>query len=338
MSIAPGQWITFDQTIADATTNKGDAAVSIAVVRDGVLLHSFAFGMENAFTSTKATPDTRFRLASISKLLTANAVLQLVQDGSIELDEPFLHQLGRDGDATDPLTATVTVRQLLSHTSGFPKAFSRYFSGGASDWRQAAEQSLRSPLQFVPGTAWQYSNTNYVMLGLLIEHVTGQSFEDAINRLVIDPLGATGMRLAGTFDVRTGEALYASTPGRNYMETLGPAGGWLGTAPDVARLLDLLDPDDLDDGWHPLTAETLAAMQVPQTVMDPKNKFNYGMGLLLYPGEQWGHTGTIEQAHTLVVHRPDNLTVSILISGDIPSNTDKLLEIVDRAVIAGAIS
>ena len=79
-------------------------------------------------------------------------------------------------------------------------------------------------------------------------------------------------------------------------------------------------------------------MQVPQTVMDPKNKFNYGMGLLLYPGEQWGHTGTIEQAHTLVVHRPDNLTVSILISGDIPSNTDKLLEIVDRAVIAGAIS
>lgn len=325
----------FDAVIAAATVDLGDISTGVAVLRNGDVLHTAAFGMENPFELRAATVDTRFRIASISKMFTAVAIMQLVNEGSIELDRPFADQLGVDQPFYDPRLATVTVRQLLSHTSGFGVSRNIFFGHGVDTWQQAAQSALGQVLEFDPGTAFQYSNTNFCVLGLLLEKVTGQQFEPAIRERVLDPIGIEA-HLAPTFDAAPGDALHASSPGRNYMETLGPAGGWVATPLDVARLAAAMRWQS--DGPHLLDRATVEAMRVPVPVPvevpPPVNGWSYGMGLILFGDGSWGHTGTIESTHAMVVNRPDGLTVAVLVSGKFPSNTDDLQGVIDLAIAA----
>jgi D-alanyl-D-alanine carboxypeptidase len=323
--------------IAAATIDLGDLSAGVAVIRDGTVLHTAAFGMENPFESRAATVRTQFRLASISKMLTAVTIMQMVHDGAIDLDKPFVDQLGVAGPFVDPRLAAITVRQLLSHTSGFPVARNIFFGHGVDTWHQAAQAAFGQELLFDPGTAFRYSNTNFCLLGLLIEKVTGQNFESAVRERVLEPIGVTA-HLAPTFDTELGDALHASGAGRNYMEVLGPAGGWVATPLDVARLAASLRPDSSEARL--LDLDTVAAMRVPVPVPveipPPKTWWSYGLGLMLFADGSWGHTGTIESTHTMVVNRPDGLTVSIMISGKFPTNSDDLLPLIDQAVAASA--
>ena len=327
----------FDAVIAAATIDAGDISVGAAVLRDGEVLHATALGMENPFESKAATTKTRFRLASVSKMLTSVAIMQLINEGSIQLDQPFAGQLGLDGPFADPRVATVTVRELLSHTSGFGAAHGIFFGHGVDTWQQAADNALGQTLQSDPGTAFQYSNTNFCLLGLLIESATGQPFESAIRERVLEPIGINA-HMAPTFDTETGDAIHASSPGRNYMETLGPAGGWGATPRDVAKLADALRADS--PGPHLLDELTVDKMRVSVTVPvetpPPANGWSYGLGLMLFGDGSWGHTGTIESTHAVVVNRPDGLTVAILVSGKEPDDTDDLLPVIDLAVAAAS--
>jgi D-alanyl-D-alanine carboxypeptidase len=325
----------FDAVVAAATVDVGDISVGAAVLRDGKVLHTAALGMENPFESRAATIDTSFRIASVSKIFTAVAIMQLVDEGSIELDKPFARQLGVDGPFTDPRIAVITVRQLMSHLSGFSAAHRIFFGHGVDTWQQAAQSALGEVLQADPGTAFQYSNTNFCLLGLLIEKVTGQSFDTAIRERVLQPIGISA-HLAPTFDTKRGDALHASSPGRNYMETLGPAGGWVATPLDVAKLAAALRDESSD---HELLDPALVdamriRVSVPVESPPPANGWSYGMGLMLFADGSWGHTGTIESTHAVVVNRPDGLTVAILISGKEPGNTDELLPVIELAVAA----
>ena len=302
-------------------------------MRNGNVLHTAALGMENPFEGKPATVDTRFRIASVSKMFTAVAIMQLVNDGSIELDEPFAGQLGLHGPFNDPRVGTITVRQLLSHTSGFSASRGTYFGHGVDTWQQAATAALGQTLKFDPGTAFQYSNTNFCLLGRLLEEVTGQPFETAIRERVLKPIGITA-HLAPTFDTAAGDALHASTPGRNYMEALGPAGAWVATPLDIAKLASALRAESTAP--HLLDRSTVDSMRVPVPfpVEDPPpvSGWSYGLGLILYADGSWGHTGTIESTHAVVVNRPDGLTVAALVSGKFPVNTDDLLGVIDLAV------
>lgn len=327
----------FDAVIAAATVDVGDISMGAAVLRDGTVVHTTALGMENPFDLKAATIKTRFRLASVSKILTAVAIMQLVNEGSIQLDAPFAGQLGLDGPFADPRVATVTVRELMSHTSGFGAAHGIFFGHGVDTWRQAADYALGQTLQSDPGTAFQYSNTNFCLLGLLVESATGQSFETAIRDRVLKPIGIDA-HLAPTFDTESGDAVHASSPGRNYMETLGPAGGWVATPLDIAKLADALRAES--PRAHLLDAATVDKMRVSVTVPvetpPPANGWSYGLGLMLFGDGAWGHTGTIESTHAVVVNRPDGLTVAVLISGKEPGNTDALLPVIDLAVAAAS--
>ena len=327
----------FDAVIAASTIDVGDISVGAAVLRDGEVLHTTALGMENPFESKPATTKTRFRLASLSKVLTSVAIMQLVNEGSIELDQPFAGQLGLDGPFADPRVATVTVRDLLSHTSGFGAAHGIFFGHGVDTWQQAADNALGQTLQSDPGTAFQYSNTNFCLLGLLVESATGQPFESAIRERVLKPIGIKA-HMAPTFDTETGDAMHASSPGRNYMEALGPAGGWVATPLDVAKLADALRADS--PGPHLLDELTVDKMRVsvtvPVEIPPPANGWSYGLGLMLFGDGSWGHTGTIESTHAVVVNRPDGLTVAILVSGKEPDDTDDLLPVIDLAVAAAS--
>jgi D-alanyl-D-alanine carboxypeptidase len=298
-------------------------------MRNGVVVHATGLGVENPDGSKTATSATRFRIASVSKVFTAVAVMQLVANGKIALDKPFAAQLGLSGPFADARLAAITVRQLLSHTSGFPASKNMYFGRGVETWQQAGMAAVSQVLQSDPGAGFQYSNTNYCLLGLLLEHVTAKPFESLIRRQVLQPIGADA-HLAPTADTTPGDAVHATSPGRNYMEALGPAGGWVASPVDIAKLASALRFDST--GEHLLDAAAVDEMRTTFGVPGPKDDWTYGLGFELFADGSWGHTGSIESTHAIVVNRPDGFTVAVLVSGKAPGNTDDLLGVIDLAI------
>src|ERR1035437_9750209 len=159
----------------------GVPSASVAVVKNGRLAYANAYGAAKLEPRLTASPDMRYAIGSISKQFTAVAVLLLQQDGKLRLDDPvsrFIPGLTRGSE--------VTVRQLLSHTSGYqdfwpqdyvlPLMLQPVTADGIMDrW-------ARKPLDFDPGTKWQYSNTNYVIAGVIVEEVSGMPLLQFLNQ------------------------------------------------------------------------------------------------------------------------------------------------------------
>ncbi|MEZ5215444.1 MAG: serine hydrolase domain-containing protein [Ilumatobacteraceae bacterium] len=167
---------------------------------------------------------------------------------------------------------------------------------------------------------------------MLIEHLTGDGYEQAVYDHLLTPLGITTARVTGNDDLRSGEVDHPGGVERNFMEVLGGAGAWVATPADMVRIVDSFDT--ARPGWHPfgpeLGAEHLAltdAMAVPRA-------HRFGLGLLLWDDGSWGHTGTIQNAHSIVIHRPDGLTVAVLVSGPVPSESSELKGAIERALRA----
>ena len=137
------------------------------------------------------------------------------------------------GVAPTPAVAQITVGQLLSHTSGFGVYYTTFFGGGASSCPDAARQGAHGRLS--GRRRLQLQQHELLRARVLIEAVTGLSYEQVVFERLLTPLGITEMRLAGTFDVGPDEVLHNSEPGRNYMETLGGAGSWVATPTDIVR-------------------------------------------------------------------------------------------------------
>jgi len=349
-------WAAFDELLADRLLGSGDYAVGVAVARDGEIIHTAELGHRvpppiqegpaDTAPGTSAAPTTvagpppeplepgdRFRIASISKVLTATVVMQLVEAGQLGLDEAVGGRLAElvGADITDPQVASITVRQLLAHTSGFPVYESTFFRGQVDSCPEAARLGLSRGLLAPPGARYTYSNMNYCLLGLLIEDVAGRPYEDVVQDRLLTPLGISGMRLAPTYDDDPAHVVHPSAPFRNYMEVLGPAGSWVATPSDVVRILAALDVRT--DGFHPLSADTVELMRTPVVTPErPDPTRGYGLGLMAFGDGSFGHTGTVENTHAMVVHRPDGVTWSILVSGEYPGETRRLAEIFDRAV------
>jgi D-alanyl-D-alanine carboxypeptidase len=334
-----GDFADFDRELTDGLIGSGALAVSVAVARDGELVHSSAFGLANPGTGELATPAHRFRIASISKVLTSIVALQLVEDGALELDEPVLHHITERLGVTaygEAALASITLRHLLAHTSGFPEYEATFFGGRAPTCPDAARTGLTGRLTGTPGSNFGYSNMNFCVLGLVIEEVTGLPYEQVVQQRLLTPLGITDMRMAGTEDVRPGDIAHPTTPGRVYMEALGAAGAWIATAEDLVKILDALDPSR--PGWHPLPKSVVAQMHAPGSAAFAGADRWYGLGLRVWADGTWGHTGTVENARSMVLRRPDGLTWAILVSGAAPSSSDRLRVHVDQALATLGIS
>jgi len=333
-----GAFAAFDKTLSSRLIGHGDLAVSVAVARNGQLIHEAAFGVANPTTGAAAAPSSRFRLASNSKMLTAIVIMELVQSGRLALNDRPLPALAADlGVAVqDPRVASVTVRQLLSHTSGFPEYDHTFFGGGAKNCTDAARTGLSGHLLGPPGTVYRYSNMNFCVLGLVIEEVTGQHYESVVQSGVLTPLGIDDMRMAGTYDVRAGDVAHPTTAGRYFMEALGGAGAWIGTAADLVRIVDGLDTSR--PGWHPLATGTVRRMLLAEPGIPYTAGQWYGLGLRVWADGTWGHTGTVQNARSMVIRRPDGITWAVMVSGNAPSNTDQLRTRMDAALATIGIS
>jgi D-alanyl-D-alanine carboxypeptidase len=356
--VRPAAWKSFDDALAYRMLGAGDYAVSVAIAVDGRVVHTGAFGYRvppppprkrgggtNDRPRSRQRPDgvqttDRFRIASISKILTATVVLQLVEDGELKLDQPVARQLADyvGVRVTDPGVAAITVRQLLSHTSGLSTYDDLFFGAGADSCRTAAAVGLTGNLVAPPGTRYVYSNLGFCLLGLLIEQVTGRPYEVEVRKRLLEPLGITGMRVAATFDPNPAEVEHPSVPTRNYMEVLGPAGAWVATPGDLVKVVDSLDPTK--PGWHPLSTRMLELMRRPARKVRYAHRDDhwYGLGLIVFADGSFGHTGTIENTHAMVLARPDGVTWSVLVSGEYPWETDDLRPIFDETMAAAGVA
>ena len=328
-AVQPTGWSAFDTALDDALLRNNNTAASVAVSIGGEIVHAAAFGQRAPiFTDEAATPTDRFRIASISKPITAITLLQLVEDGVVGLDDP-IGQLVADHLGVSPSAGArrLTIRRLLNHTSGFGKYDAQFFRNASTDCDDAARTGLSSG---AGGGGYRYSNMNYCVAGVLVEALTGLSYEAAAYAQVLTPLGLSGLRLANTVDPGPGEIFHPYTPGRNYMETLGAAGSWIATPSDLVTIMNTLDPTT--PGVKLLEPETLQVMKTPTG--GQLGQRGYGLGLISYGPGRYGHTGTIENTHAMVQNRGDGVTWSITVSGPYPSSTPQLESIINRAFVA----
>ena len=322
----------FDAAIKLHTIDAGSRDVSAAVIFQGQLIHTFA--ASSAKSSRPVNVDTNFRIASISKILTAETVMKLVEQDLLQLDEPIVGRIADTFGLTvaDERARNITIRQLLSHTSGISNFLKIFFDAGSYDQMGMLKEALSVQLASEPGSTFKYGNVSYVLLGKAIELVTGLSYQDATKKLVLTPLGLDSFRLVGTYEFGPNDALHAVSGSRTYMEQLGPAGAWVATATDVAKLLDSLDPQS--PNIPVISSESMALMKLPATPVPVGPIWDYGFGLRLFVSGEWGHSGSIENVHAMAIHRPDGLSVSVLVNGTKPKETDDLIKAINEAVLA----
>jgi CubicO group peptidase (beta-lactamase class C family) len=228
--LSRAQIATIDAAAEKALATTGVPAASIAIVQDGQIVYAHAYGQQRA--GVPARPEARYKIASISKQFTAAALLLLAEDGKLSLDDPvskYLPDLTRANE--------VKLRQLLSHTSGYrdfwPQDFAFVDMEKPTSPGHILDKWAKAPLDFDPGTRWQYSNTGYVIAGQIIEKVAGMPLLDFLKARIFDRLGMhpvdldTGMTDADPL----GYHRYALGPVRVEQQ---PGAGWLYAAGELA--------------------------------------------------------------------------------------------------------
>src|SRR5215475_7986501 len=166
-----------DKAAVEVLKTTGVPSASIAVVKDGRLAYIHAYGYASLDPAVSATPEMRYSIGSISKQFTAGAVLLLAEDRRLSLDDTIAKWLPELTRAHE-----VTVRQILSMTSGYQDFWPQDYVMPTMMQPTTAQHIMdgwaKIPLDFDPGTKWQYSKTNYVIAGALVERVSGMSFMD----------------------------------------------------------------------------------------------------------------------------------------------------------------
>jgi CubicO group peptidase (beta-lactamase class C family) len=171
-------------------------SASVAVVQHGKLVYTHAYGYARLASATApaipATPEMRYSIGSISKQFTAAAILLLQEEGKLSLDDPldkFVTGLTRGNE--------VTIRQILSHTAGYqdywPEDYVMTPMLSPESSQQILDTWAKKPLDFEPGTQWQYSNTNFVIAGRIVESITGHPLMDLLTSRIFRPLGMTSV-------------------------------------------------------------------------------------------------------------------------------------------------
>jgi CubicO group peptidase (beta-lactamase class C family) len=179
-----------DQAVAKVVAKSGIASASIAIVQDGKLAYAQAYGFADLETKKHATPAMRYKIGSNSKQITATAILLLSDEGKISLDDPvarFFPDLTRAQE--------VTIRELLSHTSGYEDYYALDYVAPYMAQPTTAGKIMdtwgKKPLNFDPGTQWQYSNTNFTIAGVIAEKLAGQPLMDFLRARIFTPLHMT---------------------------------------------------------------------------------------------------------------------------------------------------
>ncbi|MFF8833573.1 serine hydrolase [Streptomyces sp. NPDC015131] len=305
---------------------------SLAVLAGGTV-HELASGVLHSGTGVETTTESVFQMGSIAKIYTATLVMRLVEDGLLDLDAPVTDVLPEFSAGGPAATAMITVRRLLSHTSGLTCDFN-YDSGRGDDCLAMYVEAAKDvALDCPPGSAISYSSVGYNVLGRIIEVVTGKVWDQALKDLLLTPLGLTRTMTLPEEALRFRAAMgHLGEPGQEpdpapewdmMPRSAGPYGRVIATAGDLARLARMhLAGGVGEDGTRVLSEETVALMQ--RRVVDCPDKWTvssdgWGLGWALYDWngvEGYGHDGaSIGQYAYLRVVPSAGVAVALLTNG-----------------------
>jgi D-alanyl-D-alanine carboxypeptidase len=323
---------SIDALVQNRMKSSHTPGISLAIVRSGKPLLLRHYGLANAEWSVPVVPETVHMMGSLTKQFTAAAIMMLVEEGKIGLDE----KIGTYLPDSPPAWAEVTVRHLLTHTSGI-KDYINEVPAFLDTMRldlgkqKTLERVRAAPLKFAPGTKWAYCNTGYFLLGLIIEQVTGKSYEGFLAERIFQPLQMTSTRLDSVLDLIPKRAAgYTFERGRlRNGEHISPAqtfaaGGLLSTVEDMAkwdaalRTEGLLKRSSLDQIWTPVK---LNNGQPAVFDFADYRKVNYELGWFLINYQKQGsaasHYGLLWGA-TCAINRyqDDGVTVILFANSD----------------------
>lgn len=273
--------------------------ISFAAVRDGELVWAGAAGRHRDGGAPIATDDPLV-IGSVTKTFVAATVLQLAEEGRLGLDDPVRDYL----PSMASVSREITIRQLLDHTSGLADVFNDTTRKGLEDHPEHAWttdevfDTIHAPW-YQPGEGWAYANTNYFLLGLVIQHLTGSTLADELEARFLAPLELDDTRLL------SGAADDGGPLSPAWATIFWASGAMTASAEDLARWGDALYGDEI------LSDESRADMI-------KLNSHDYGLGLqrVELPGALgYGHTGLLNTYTTLLVHVPDeHLTIALLVN------------------------
>ena len=280
-----------DQCVTDAMTAFDTPGASVAVIVDGEVVYEQGYGVKRRGGSDSVNAETQFRIGSVTKMLTAAAVMQQVEAGTVFLDD----RLNRHVPEVDFLghwpAEVMTVEHLLTHATGIPDL--NFNADGAtgpnslSNWALSLNSvGLHAP----PGSFYNYSNPNFNLAGLVVERASGSEYRSYMENHVFIPAGMTRTTFDPAEVMATGNFSYGHTPNDPGDELVyapddydngayAPAGYAFSTAGDLARWAFMLS----DGGGDVLSTESAAAMQAIQKDMDTIPGNGYGYGIFVEP-------------------------------------------------------
>lgn len=364
--VAVPELASFDRVLTDLMRKWGIPGGAIAVVKDGRLVLARGYGYADVTTKETVKPDALFRIASVSKPITAVAVLELVEQGKLSLDAKafaLLPNLTPPAGATvDPRLDAITIRQLLSHLGGWDRDKSYDPMFRSTQIAQAlgttapasANDVIRymrgQPLEFTPGERYAYSNFGYDVLGRIIERVTGESYGAYMKASVLRPMGILHMQLGRSLaaDRLPGEVRYYDGGGLTTsvfpsggqvpvpyggfnIEAMDSHGGWVASVVDLARFITAVD--GLTTRPDVLRPETIALMTASPSTVWNGSAYHYGAGWLVRPQEgNWWHNGSLPGTSSLIVRTGTGLAWAVVFNARSTVSGSTFEQEVDPAV------
>ena len=336
---------SFENSVRDLLQKYSIPGGAIALVRDGKLIYARGFGYADVENKTPVQPDALFRIASVSKTLTGAAIMKLVEEGKVKLDDrvaPFIAYLTPAPGATvDPRWEQITVRHLLDHAGGWdrdkpnggfdpidrPAIAAAAVNAPAPASSETLIRYMKGlPLDFNPGEKFAYSNFGFIILGRVIERLSGMPYKEFVRTRVLEPVGANrtqqgksrmsdalpdevkyyrpgaGLNWPMVTSVFPGEGLVPLNYGGYYFEVGDASGAWVSSTIDLLRFVTRVDgranPPDI------LSPQLIAEMTSNGTTVCPDGSCYYAGGWNVRPvqdGATWSHGGDLPSTKAILV-------------------------------------
>jgi CubicO group peptidase (beta-lactamase class C family) len=332
-TLPASQRAKIDDAVTSVLAGTGAPGASVVVVWGGRIVYEHAYGSARLAPPTSATTAMRYSIGSVSKQFTATAVLLLAEEGRLSLDDKvgrWLPELTRAND--------VSLRQLLSMTAGYQDYWPQDYVFPAllepTTPRSILDRWARRPLDFEPGTKWQYSNTNYVIAGVIVERVSGRPLLDFLRERVFTPLGMTSVKDVDEAPLGPGDAAGYL---RNALGPLRPAPkearGWLSAAGELAMTahdLALWDISVIDQTI--LRPESYRTMQT-DVLLASGAASGYGLGVnvrIVDGRRRIAHGGAVSGYLTANVVYPDDRAAVVVLGNVYPGATGFDFQIAER--------
>jgi CubicO group peptidase (beta-lactamase class C family) len=360
----------FDDMMLKFMADNQVPGAALAVAKDGKLIYARGFGYADEEKTLGVQPTSRFRIASISKPITAAMILRLIEMGLLKMsDNPFaIFKIEYPEDA-DPRLKRITIEHLLQHTAGWDRAVS--FDPMFRPIVIAKELKVEAParpidvinymvkrkLDFEPGQRYAYSNFGYCILGRVIEKVTGVSYDAAVQKHIFEPLKIHETQLGQTlkqaknevhyFDNKKGSAVLGPNVGKPvarpygawHLEAMDAHGGWISTAPDLVRFGSAFQPSEKCKILNAASIKTMfarpAGLAGHYKDGNVKETF-YGCGWQVRNVSNnrinYWHNGALDGTATILVHRNDGLCWAVLFNARSNGNGVYLGGLIDPLV------